>query len=83
MITEDEYNLFNYGSTKAQEIMLQKLGLSIMLINFLKDNEVIEEITVDNNGQYHCSQKVVDIIKNADDMIKFEFGKYFAMEVEK
>ena len=63
--------------------MLQKLGLSIMLINFLKDNEVIEEITVDNNGQYHCSQKVVDIIKNADDMIKFEFGKYFAMEVEK
>lgn len=81
IITEEEYNLFNYGSTEKQEILLQKLGLSMTLINFLKDNSALEEISVDGSGQYHCSQNISNIIENADDMIKFEFNKYFTKEI--
>lgn len=74
LIEKSEYDLFLYGTNDVNKLMLIKMGLSPIVMNFLEINQLSEEIVFEN-GMLKVSQKFMNILKEQDDFIKYEIGK--------
>jgi superfamily II DNA or RNA helicase len=76
LISEDEYNLFIYGTSKIKNTKYTKLGLSSTLVNKLeKDNQLLN-IEIDELGHISVNHEFVDYINKQDDLLRFEMSKF-------
>ena len=74
LIDEKAYNKFLYGTDDVNELALIKVGLSSSVINFIKNNNLYNDINI-KNGSVEVSSNFKKILDNQDDFIKFEVGK--------
>lgn len=75
-ISENEYNMFIYGTTKKRNTELTRLGLSGAIIRMLENDEQIENISIDSYGRVSVNDAFVDYLEKKDDLIKFEINKF-------
>ena len=74
-ITEDMYNVFAYGTTDKNLLFLHKFGFSNSLIKFIKDNDLLSEISYCGYG-FKTTAKFDEKMKEQDDLMVFEINKY-------
>ncbi|MBD0780390.1 DEAD/DEAH box helicase [Pseudoalteromonas flavipulchra] len=81
VISEDDYNIFVYGTSKKRNTDLTKLGLSGALIKKLDSDNQIENINVDKYGHVSANQLFLSYLNKQDDLIKFEIMKYLPVSL--
>jgi len=75
IIDDHIFNKFVYGTDDLETLLLMKMGLSPIIINFINENQLKSEIKI-NNGMIEVSNKFIQLLEEQDDYIKFEIGKY-------
>lgn len=76
IITNDEYNLYIYGTTDKKKISLTKYGLSISLISRLERDGQLENISFDQFNNLKGNTNFEIFINSIDDFYKFEISRY-------
>lgn len=76
LITDNEYNLHIYGTTKKSNTELVKIGISGALINKLERDKQIDNISIDELGTVNYNSVFSKYIKSQDDLVQFEISKY-------
>ncbi|HIF9313234.1 TPA: hypothetical protein ACX6Q1_001521 [Photobacterium damselae] len=76
LITEQEYEIHIYGTTKKSNSEFVKIGLSGSLINKLDRDGQIENLRINEFGILGCNRKFQEYLKMQDDLIQFEIRKY-------
>lgn len=76
VLSEDEYNVFIYGTAKKRNTDLTKLGLSGAIINKLEFDGQIENIEVDKLGHVLVNDEFRVYLGLQDDFVRFEINKY-------
>lgn len=76
LISESEYNLFIYGTSKKLNSVFTKLGFSGTLISKLENDKQLGNITVNELGHVSINGAFRDYVKLQDDLIQFEISKY-------
>lgn len=76
IITNDEYNLYLYGTTDKKKISLTKYGLSISLISRLERDGQLENISFDQFNNLKGNTNFEVFINSIDDFYKFEISRY-------
>lgn len=79
VVSESEYNLFIYGTSKKRSSDLIKLGFSGSLIRKLEHDDQLKNINVDSFGRVSVNVDFNVYLKSQDDLIKFEVNKYISM----
>ena len=76
VISEEEYDLYIYGTTNKSNSDFVKLGLSGSLINKLdRDNQMIN-LSINEHGYVDYNDDFVNYLRDQDDLVKFEIGKF-------
>lgn len=76
LIDEDEYNEFVYGTKERKKLNLIKKGLSISLVNKLKEDNQLDNIEMDEYNNLLINDNLNEYINKLDDYEKFEIEKY-------
>ncbi|MFZ8169853.1 DEAD/DEAH box helicase [Alteromonas macleodii] len=76
LISEDEYNLFIYGTSQVRNTKYTKLGLSSTLVNKLEKDQQLENIEIDELGHISVKKEFKEYIQKQDDLLRFEISKY-------
>jgi len=76
LLTENEYNLHIYGTTKKSNTEFVKLGISGSLINKLERDKQTDNISVSELGEVKYNQNFSDYVRLQDDLVQFEIRKY-------
>ncbi|MDX7989377.1 DEAD/DEAH box helicase [Xenorhabdus sp. 12] len=76
LVTESEYNLHMYGTTKKKNSDFVRMGLSGSLISKLDKDNQIKNLTINQQGIIKYRNEFSDYFKVQDDLIKFEIRKY-------
>lgn len=80
LITENEYNLHIYGTTKKANADFVKMGISGSLVNKLeRDNQTIN-ISITALGGVSYNNIFLDYVKSQDDLFQFEIRKYIDIQ---
>lgn len=80
VVSEREYNNFMYGTEVRENIELIKIGLSIPLINLLKNRDQIKNISI-KNGRLLFNNEFLSFYKGLDALKKFEISRLFNKEL--
>lgn len=75
LIDENLYNNYLYNTNDIKTINLLKLGLSFQLINFVKSNNLNDEISIESSG-LKVSEKFKEALNKEDDFLKYEIEKF-------
>ncbi len=78
LISEDDFNLYTYGTKDLEKIELQKQGLSLNLIGRLSDDEQLKNITKDQHGNLSGNDEFNSFLNKIDDFYRFEIKRYIA-----
>lgn len=78
LLTEQEYNLCIYGSEEREHINLIRAGLTISLINRLKKDNQLENISLDENGNLKSNDKFKQFLCTIDDFYRFQLKKFIS-----
>jgi hypothetical protein len=78
-ISEDDYNVFIYGTAKKRNTDLTKLGLSGALIQKLEFDKQLDNIEVDDFGNVKANEEFISYLNKQDDLTQFEINKYFPL----
>ncbi|MGB0942709.1 MAG: hypothetical protein ACPGUE_09920, partial [Marinomonas sp.] len=78
-ISEDDYNVFIYGTAKKRNTDLTKLGLSGALIKKLEADKQLDNIEVDVYGHVNANEDFKNYLVNQDDLTQFEINKYLPL----
>jgi len=76
LITNDEYNLYIYGTTDTKKINLTKYGLSISLISRLEKAGQIDNLYFDQFNNLKGNSDFELFLHSVDDFYKFEINRY-------
>ena len=76
LITEDEYNLYIYGTKNKKKIELTKSGLSISLTSRLDSDNQIENIHIDDYGNLNGNIEFERFVDSIDDFYRFEINRH-------
>lgn len=77
VITEDEYNIYVYGTTDANIINYCKQGLSISCVTKLIEDKQIENIALNPYGNIIVvDSQFWDYVENQSQLFQFELRKY-------
>lgn len=68
-----------YGTTNSDLIRLYKLGLSSQFIKFIKENNLLQEMTNLGYG-IRVTKKFEEELKKQDEMIQFEISHFIIKE---
>ena len=74
IIDINSYNKFLYNTDSESKIKLLKSGLSHQVIHFLEENDLMDEIIFNDIG-FQPTEKLVKIILEQEDYVKFELNK--------
>lgn len=75
LIDDYEYNKFTYGTNDTNKLLLIKMGLSPIVMNFIEENNLEKDFKIEN-GMVVVNEKFKKILDSQDDFIKFEISKY-------
>lgn len=78
-ISEDDYNVFIYGTAKKRNTDLTKLGLSGALIQKLEFDKQLDNIEVDDFGHVKANEEFISYLHKQDDLTQFEINKYLPL----
>jgi hypothetical protein len=76
LITDEEYNLYIYGTTDQDKIDLTKIGLSLSLIYRLDADGQLDNIYIDQNNNLHAKSGLDAYKKTIDDLYRFEIDRF-------
>ncbi|MBO1366151.1 hypothetical protein BVH65_11875 [Vibrio cholerae] len=76
IISEEEYELYIYGTTNKSNSEFVKLGFSGSLINRLDRDKQMSNLSINDHGLVEYNDDFVNYINVQDDLIKFEIGKF-------
>ncbi|HAS8317963.1 TPA: DEAD/DEAH box helicase [Vibrio vulnificus] len=76
IISEEEYELYIYGTTNKSNSEFVKLGFSGSLINRLDRDKQMSNLSINDHGLVEYNNDFVKYINVQDDLIKFEIGKF-------
>lgn len=77
LVSEDQYNLFIYGTSKKRNTDFTKLGLSGSLINRLESDKQLQNIEISDLGHVKANSEFKKYLEKQDDLMQFEVRKYF------
>ncbi|MGA4323368.1 DEAD/DEAH box helicase [Ectopseudomonas hydrolytica] len=80
LITDNEYNLHIYGTTKKSNAEFVRIGISGSLINKLERDKQIDNISIDKLGTVTYNSDFSQYIKSQDDLVQFEISKYISIK---
>ncbi|MBD3903031.1 DEAD/DEAH box helicase [Chryseobacterium sp. Ch-15] len=69
-----------YGSDDSEIIDLTRIGLNPNVIRILKNNNQIENISFDANGNLISNENFMEFLKHQPELFKFEINKYISEE---
>lgn len=81
-ISQDEYNLFLYGSTQPKSIDLAKMGLSPYLVQRIEQSGLLSDISVNKNGTLSSKSGFQKLISELDDFEQFQLKKFIVDETK-
>jgi len=76
LITEQDYNLYIYGTEERKNIDLIKFGLNGNLISRLEDAGQLENISFDANGNIRINRVFNEFKESIDDFYRFEIERF-------
>jgi superfamily II DNA or RNA helicase len=76
LISENEYNLYIYGTTNIEKSKLRKIGLSSSLISKLEADNQIDNILIDENNIVTTNQGFEEYKNTVNDFYRFEIDKF-------
>jgi hypothetical protein len=76
LITEQDYNLYMYGTEVRKNIELINFGLSPSLISKLDNDGQLEYISINGNGKINLEDEFIEFKHNIDDFYRFEIERY-------
>jgi hypothetical protein len=76
LISEQDYNLYIYGTEERKNIDLIKFGLSGNLITRLEDAGQLENISFDSNGNIRVNKIFHEFKESIDDFYRFEIDRF-------
>jgi hypothetical protein len=76
LISQDDYNLYIYGTTDEARIALTKFGLNISLINRLSDDNQLQNLRLDPFNNLTASAEFLQFLSSVDDFYRFEVNRY-------
>jgi hypothetical protein len=77
LISEEERDVFIYGSVDKTELDLYKMGLSKRIIYQLKSDSQLENIYFDRFGNLSCNKEFKMYLDSLSEFKRFELKKYF------
>jgi len=75
-ISEEAYYLAIYGSIDEELINLTRIGLNPNISKVLKDNDQVQNIELDKNGNLISNQFFKDFMQTQTELFNFEVNKY-------
>jgi len=76
LITEQDYNLYIYGTEERKNIDLIKFGLNGNLISRLENDGQLENISFDSNGNIKINRAFTEFKESIDDFYRFEIERF-------
>jgi len=76
LISEQDYNLYIYGTEERKNIDLIKFGLNGNLISRLEDAGQLENISFDRNGNIRTNRIFNEFKEAIDDFYRFEIERF-------
>lgn len=77
LISDDEYNLYTYGTTEETKIALTRFGLSMSLISRLERDEQLNNLYFDEFNNLVANEKFKEFICTIDDYYRYEINRNF------
>ncbi len=79
IVSEDEYNMFIYGTVRKASTNLTRLGLSGAIIRKFELDGQINNIEIDSFGHVFVNDSFMKYLNKQDDLVQFEIKKYLAL----
>jgi len=79
IVSDDEYNMFIYGTVKKTSTNLTRLGLSGTIIRKFELDGQINNIEIDAFGHVSVNISFIEYLKKQDDLVQFEINKYLTI----
>ena len=79
IIDESELNLFVYGTSERKNLDLIRIGLTPSLINFLQENNQLNNLNVESNGKISVKGNFNEFFDTLDELKRFEIEKNIYM----
>lgn len=76
LITKEAYFLAVYGTIDEDVINLTRIGLGPSVTKMLRDNNQIENISFDQNGNLISNETFKEFLEHQSELFKFEINKY-------
>lgn len=76
LITKEAYFLAVYGTVNEEVINLTRIGLGPSVTKMLKENNQIENISFDQNGNLISNDTFKTFLANQSELFKFEINKF-------
>ena len=76
LISEEDYNLYIYGTEERKNIDLIKFGLNGNLISRLEDAGQLENISFDESGNIKVNRAFNEFKESIDDFYRFEIERF-------
>lgn len=76
LLTEEEYNLFIYGTSSRKSNEFIKLGLSSNIVNSLEVNGQLVNLGISKSGSIIANENFNNFLSDQDDLFKFEILKF-------
>lgn len=79
IVSEDEHNMFIYGTVRKASTNLTRLGLSGAIIRKFELDGQINNIEIDSFGHVFVNDYFMKYLNKQDDLVQFEIKKYLAL----
>ncbi|WP_446083673.1 hypothetical protein [Acinetobacter sp. 1125_18A] len=76
LLTEDEYNLFIYGTINKESNDYIRLGLSSNVVVTLERNDQLKNLVLSKNGAIRANDEFKKFMHHQDDLFRFELSKF-------
>ena len=76
LITDEEYNIYVYGTTDKKKIKFTKFGLNIGLITKLERDDQLKNIYFDSNNNIKYREQFKEYLFSLNDFQRFEIEKF-------
>ncbi len=76
LITDDDYNLYIYGTTDKDKIELTKIGLSVSLISRLEADDQLKYLYFDAANNLRARKEFDEYKDKASDFYRFEIERF-------
>lgn len=76
LISESTYNQYVYGTTDKEIINFTKFGLNISLINRLKTENQLDNLSFDKNNNLRANESFKTYLKTLNDFKRFEIERF-------